>query len=275
MAQYQAVVDVVPVPGTAALSAVVTLPKGYVVAVQAAVLGSGGASGTTMYTEVLMLSAPRSVDASSVQANLWSGYMRSGNLPIPASVPNMPCFDGQAVQLLVTASGNASATRRIRATVTIETDKANVQGGAWIHWERPGAGLGTHVAVVLANPGAGTNYPVQTVPALSLWRLVGFRAQLVADANVATRVPRMQYRTVAGDPFAIVPNGTLAVGGTNSFTWAEGLARDTDNSFQTSPLPSGRPTLEAAESFELVTSNIQVGDQWSLGRYVVEEWAMP
>jgi len=134
--------------------------------------------------------------------------------------------------------------------------------------------------VTTGNPAAGADYTI-TVPAGKYWRIVSHTAQLVTDANVAAR----NYKFIIDD-------GTTPVfetGGSGT-----GQAATSTCQYTVSPLAVMEAVSPASAVFKnfaipemvlapgwrlrVLTGAIQVGDQWSNIRTLVDEelneWAL-
>jgi hypothetical protein len=122
------------------------------------------------------------------------------------------------------------------------------------------------------DPAAGTDWAEQG-PSGLLWRLVSIRATLTADANAANR--RVRFRIHAGGSvfFSAAAPIVQTANQTKTYVIAQGTPFETspDVTVVGLPLPSGL-NMPTSYSFDVVTENLQAGDDWSDLQYMVEEW---
>jgi hypothetical protein len=121
-------------------------------------------------------------------------------------------------------------------------------------------------------PAAGAEVN-ETVPTGARWRLNYFQAFLTASAAPATRAPRLSFNTGSPALIHLPTTGTIPAAGSHYFGWAEGSAFDSDHSSNVSSgsLPSAA-ILVAGQVIATNTEGLQVGDQWSLVTYGVQEF---
>lgn len=129
-------------------------------------------------------------------------------------------------------------------------------------------------SIALAAPAAGADYADTTVPTGARWRLISLWGQLINDANSANR--RLAVTITDGTNDVLVSTGSFEL---VASVQADVVAGDLP------PTPSGPASgeglwiplprnlhLSAGWEIQMTTRNIQVGDQWSAGRLLVEEW---
>lgn len=131
--------------------------------------------------------------------------------------------------------------------------------------------------VTVAAPAAGADWTV-TVPAGEYWVVIAANAQLVTDANVAARGPKLAFDAgAAADTFYETGNsGTgQAASTTKQYSFGPGCAMETASPasgvFSTFPLPVAPPAMILFPGYRIrmITGAIQVGDQWSNIRLLV------
>lgn len=112
-----------------------------------------------------------------------------------------------------------------------------------------------------ANPPAGTEMTV-TVPAGKIYIPISFYGVFIADATVATRVPRLQYRNgatvfaqVRGGVSIIASGASAVFGNKNSVPLTLGTG---GIEFTVPEIP-----VEAGEVIATAVQNLQAGDTWS------------
>jgi hypothetical protein len=114
---------------------------------------------------------------------------------------------------------------------------------------------------------------LETVPTGARWRLVALLVRLDTDATVITRNPRLEIRS-ATTTLALFPNPIGVTASIGVFPqWVQGLAYDQAHS--TNVGVGGLPEsaiLLAGQTIRTNTENMQLGDQYSTLRYVVQEW---
>lgn len=123
----------------------------------------------------------------------------------------------------------------------------------------------------IANPAAGTDWTVTVRPGTT-WLLFSVFARMVADANVATRIPVIQISDGSQAWFRRSLSTGQTASQTIDYSWASGLGVDLlGNAVNSVPLPTPPLPLPGGTIISVVTTNIQVGDQWSrLGLFVGE-----
>jgi len=132
------------------------------------------------------------------------------------------------------------------------------------------------ILVTQANPAAGADFTV-TVPAGKFWRVLSVSAQLVTDATVAARGPKLALDDGTTIFYECVNSGTgQAASSTCQYSFAPGCSMETASPasgvFKNFPIPEC--ILMAGYRLRMITGAIQVGDQWSAIRVLVDEEVM-
>jgi hypothetical protein len=142
----------------------------------------------------------------------------------------------------------------------------------------PGGGSGNMRSIALPDPAAGSDYADIVVPTGAMWKLHGFAGQLVTDANTANRY------------FSIdITDGTNVTGGlgvgveqaasqTINYRGSIGITNTFDDALN--PVSNGQrmsialpqQLLPEASVISPTTVNLLAGDNWGVGRLLVEEW---
>lgn len=127
---------------------------------------------------------------------------------------------------------------------------------------------------------------LDTVPANAFWKLNSIEADLVTDGNAANRTvnffvddagaTKTRYLLLT-DTTAQTATLTRTHGwypGTDTNQAASVAVTDTQNILAKYPmsLQFGQLYLKPGDRLRTTTASIQVGDQWSAARYIVEEW---
>jgi hypothetical protein len=117
--------------------------------------------------------------------------------------------------------------------------------------------------VTVASPAAGSDWSV-AVDQGRCWIPLTIRAQLVSSATVANRVPVLQYGDGTTTVVGVPSQNSQAASLTNRHGWARGAGNG--------PVGAGLLDFLASLPFhalfgglviQTVTTNLQVGDQWS------------
>lgn len=133
-------------------------------------------------------------------------------------------------------------------------------------------GPGLIRSVAGSTPAAGAEIS-ETVPTGARWELMAFKAQLVTDANVATRVVILRFDDGTTEYFRSDANFAHTAGVTGIYDWGQGLMTPLNG--HVGGLLAGLPInlrLAGGHRIRTLTSSIQVGDQYSGIQYLVREW---
>ena len=132
------------------------------------------------------------------------------------------------------------------------------------------------LAVVSGSVPAAGNSPSLTQPVGCRWRVLGLQTTLTTDANVATRVPKAQIIPALGIGFEFPVNGGIALALTRVISWGAGVNPPVvaGSTAITGCIPA-EAFLNGAATINLITDNIQVGDQYTALSAWVEEWIEP
>ncbi len=132
-----------------------------------------------------------------------------------------------------------------------------------------------HTAVI-ANPAAGAEVVI-TVPAGVIWEPVALDVFYTAGAGGGNRRFILQFTAGAIPITTGIIQDTVAATTTNAFHWAAGMAEYFDfgavnESYQ--GFIKGLQ-LQAGDTFGTITTNLQVGDQWSAVGFAYYETLAP
>lgn len=131
--------------------------------------------------------------------------------------------------------------------------------------------------VPITAPAAGADFsftPSQTDRVY----LLTVTANLLADANVATRIPALTFKTQQGLQFCSMGNIiSLAASQQATWNWARGVGTAANSAYASGEqVAVGLPDmwLEPGDTVSAVTINKQVGDKWSniVWRGLVGDW---
>lgn len=133
------------------------------------------------------------------------------------------------------------------------------------------SGNGVLRSITGTNPAANTEVS-ETVPTNARWRLVGVDLTLVADANVANRDIALVFDDGANIFTRVAVVQAVTAGQTAILSFGRNVQRGVGsvNIVLNAPLPDLQ--LQGGFRFRTVTSNRQVGDDYSAPQYLVEEW---
>lgn len=139
----------------------------------------------------------------------------------------------------------------------------------------PTEGQGLVSNVVVASPAAGADWSV-TVPTNARWRLRSWFATLLTSATVVNRQLATLISAAGADSW-YASAAINAVASTNNLVSAGGIAPYT--AIQPNVIPIALPpdlllsgNVTFGQTIGSASINLQVGDQWSNIRLLVEEW---
>ncbi len=141
----------------------------------------------------------------------------------------------------------------------------------------PEGGPGLMRSIDLGNPAANVEYTAQTVPTNTMWRLKGFRGDLVADANAADR----NFRIIIQDGANVEVSGGRASNVHQANVTVDYIGLPGGAVLNSEPItnagyaePISLPEIDIPQGYDIVfeTTNRQVGDDWESGQILVEEW---
>lgn len=133
-------------------------------------------------------------------------------------------------------------------------------------------GAGWARGVTGTTPAAGADIN-EVVPTGARWRFKSGRFRLVTSATVANRSVKVILADLTGSPIAIVSfNLQQAASSTIDYTVGIGLNPINDANALVSTVALPDNLLFAGFAWKTLTTNIQVGDQYSFIEYAVEEW---
>lgn len=208
-------------------------------------------------------------------------------LPVVRTIASLSLSLGEGFILSIDAAAASAATRGrtyVRAEIVHPAGPTFAQlfmsdytdANASISW--PGSqqrhyteGPGWIHSLNVANPAAGTDW-LFTVPANARMRIVSLQAQLATSAAVANR----NVQIFVND--GVNPYWTHGVAATIPASTTDQITATTTNAppevvttTQEMVLPPGL-ILPGGHKIGTSTVNIQVGDQWSIIWFLVEEW---
>jgi hypothetical protein len=127
--------------------------------------------------------------------------------------------------------------------------------------------------VPVASPAAGAEWST-VVPAGTTWELLSVQETLATSAVVANRVASVQVPDASAARVLRIAGGGLdAASLTTMETFAAGLGTTENVSHHQAPLPAPPAILPGGWQVGSLTTNIDVGDQYSAILVVVREWS--
>ncbi len=133
-------------------------------------------------------------------------------------------------------------------------------------------GPGAVIQYFATLPAAGSPF-VEAVPTGARWQLLRFACGFLASAAVAARVVRLRLLTNVDISALVMGPQSVAASESWFFTFAPGLPHVATVTGRTEQASLPDPAfLRPGDSFDTSTVNIQAGDQFSSGIYVVREW---
>jgi hypothetical protein len=140
--------------------------------------------------------------------------------------------------------------------------------------ERPYDADYSHEVITVGSPAVATGFS-RTVPGASRWRVQSVSFVLVADANAANRIARVEYLDASGAVFAAVAAPfTVTANITSRLTFGIGIVQFGANAAAQigASLPNLR--LNPGLSVRVAVAAIQAGDQISGAALFVDQWAV-
>ncbi len=135
------------------------------------------------------------------------------------------------------------------------------------HWSEA-----EHEVRAIPTPAVATGF-TYTVPGTVLERVMSLSFVLVADANAANRICRVEYLAANGDVFASVAAPfTVTAAITSRLTFGVGLQQFGANAAAQIGGPLLPIKLRSGLSVRVAVLNVQVGDQISVAYLSVEQW---
>ncbi len=132
-------------------------------------------------------------------------------------------------------------------------------------------GPGAIRSIVGTVPAAGAEIS-ETVPTGARWRVMSFEAALTSSVTVATRGPLLSIDDGANEYFRGDPGNTQPASTTQTYTGALNVPNSALRLVSANPWSFADLKMIAGHRLRTVTNNLQVGDQWTAPRYLVEEW---
>lgn len=141
--------------------------------------------------------------------------------------------------------------------------------------EQPVEGPGNIRIITGTNPAAGAEW-LEVVPTGARWRLLSLLVTLTTSATAGVRRVELDIGTLGATVFSSPHYNTQLASLTKSFAWACGAALGSQIAGNDDPavLPA-ETTIPAGTRIESTTTNLQVGDDFSAPKYLVEEWIEP
>jgi hypothetical protein len=140
--------------------------------------------------------------------------------------------------------------------------------------ERPYDADYSHEPITIGSPPVATGF-THTVPGASRQRIVTVSFVLVADANAANRIARVEYLNAAGAVFfAVAAPFTVTANITSRLNFGVGIQQFGANA--AAQIGASLPPLElnAGLAVRVAVTAIQVGDQISGASLFVDQWAV-
>ena len=129
--------------------------------------------------------------------------------------------------------------------------------------------------VVGANPAAGAGF-AKTVDDGLWWRLLAVFVRIVTDATAANRTLRIEYRDAEDNIYDVSGNPvTYPASSTEDFSFNVWQGQGEWEVAATNLVSLHPMLLQPAHDFAITVTNVQVGDQLSRIRYVVEKFYGP
>ena len=120
------------------------------------------------------------------------------------------------------------------------------------------------------NPVAGAEYADITVPTGKRWKVVGVLVNLVTDATVSNRTPQMYFKDATHTQAMVqASNPSVIAASTNGWrSWVTGSLQTTPTGYGNHIAPIELP---AGAYISFTTANLQVGDNYGVGRIWYKE----
>lgn len=127
-----------------------------------------------------------------------------------------------------------------------------------------------------ANPAAGANHAVITVPAGVRWQFLGWSSQLVTDATVANRYIGLYIRTSGALNRVVAVSGNAHTASlTIPWIFAIGMNVGTSSTLSAAGTTSGLGSvpieLNAGDTIQQTTGGLVAGDDWTAATYFYKE----
>jgi hypothetical protein len=140
--------------------------------------------------------------------------------------------------------------------------------------ERPYDADYSHEVVTIGSPAVATGF-TKRVTGASRWRVQSVSFVLVADANAANRIARVEYLDAAGAVFfAVAAPFTVTANITSRLNFGIGIQQFGANA--AAQIGAGLPAfkLNAGLAIRVAVTAIQAGDQISGASLFVDQWAV-
>lgn len=131
-----------------------------------------------------------------------------------------------------------------------------------------------HEPITIGSPAVATGF-THRVTGATRQRIITVSFVLVADANAANRIPRVEYLNAAGDVFAAVAAPfTVTANITSRLTFGIGIVQFGANA--AAQIGASLPDLHlnAGLAVRVAVAAIQAGDQISGASLFVDQWAV-
>lgn len=202
---------------------------------------------------------------------LPDGWLFSVMVSVTAGAPSV----GQTyvvVELVRGGSANAEAVMVLAADYVTAQVRAAYPGTGVKSTSSYAAGVPVARIITGATPAAGAEVS-ETVPTGKTWQLVSFHVRLVTSATVATRVPYVVIDDGTTPVFQVPCPATVVANTTVDLFWSAIGAQVADAAVVAhgGMLPV-ETIITATHRLRTSTGSIQVGDQYSLVRYLVREF---
>lgn len=195
------------------------------------------------------------------------GWLLSAQIIASAGTPRR----GQCFARLELVNGLGGAVSSLGTVLQGYVQDTTVLAYPGSPLEASASGRGVVRSITGTDPAANTEIS-ETVPTNARWRLLAFKATLVADANVANRTIRVVVDDGATQLVVSEAGVNQTAGQTREhMAAAYGLAITSSSGVLYEPLPTD-VLLIGGWRLRTVTASIQVGDNWGAPQLLVEEW---
>lgn len=133
-------------------------------------------------------------------------------------------------------------------------------------------GRGRLRSIAGTQPAAGADIS-EAVPTGKVWRLLSFRATLVASAQAANRQAGLRFDDGSAVFFEAPPKINQVASATQIYQWHGGSSLGNTISLTAEILFDADLLFLAGYRIKTNTLSIQTSDQWGAPQYLVEEWS--
>lgn len=206
--------------------------------------------------------------ATTFDKPLTEGWLLSVAVRVDAGAP----IDGQCYAVVEIGLGTGNQFVPLDVLVSDTITAAHRVAWPGTPLRGPLEGAGALRAIAGTTPAAGAEIS-ETVPTGARWELLSLTATLTSSATVANRHAVLVLDDGATPYFRVGISTNQAASLAINYNYAQGVgsaALDGGVQFIT-PIPAG-VRLASGHRVRTLTTNLQVGDQWSAVEYLVREW---